>query len=243
MTWDHLYKEVPATNRFLNVPQTIALTCHLWQDTAMEFTELLHILQEDPLFESELLMAGDVDPANVQRQLSRWAAQGRIYQLRRGLYVLAPPYQSRPPHPFRVANRMAAASYVSCQSALAFYDLIPEYTPATVSVTPGRPGKWDTPLGLFIFRHLRPGLFQGYRLTDLGGGEQAFIASPEKAILDLVHLTPQGDSPAYLSELRLQNVDRIDRRRLREEALDFGRPKMQRAVEAVEAIYELPGED
>ena len=41
-------------------------------------------------------------------------------------------------------------------------------------------------------------------------GQRAFVARPEKALLDLVYLQPGGDAPAYLRELRLQNLDRID---------------------------------
>ena len=40
-------------------------------------------------------------------------------------------------------------------------------------------------------------------------------ATPEKALLDLVHLTPGADSPAYLRELRLQNLERLDLGELR----------------------------
>ena len=51
----------------------------------MKFERLLTLVGEQPLFETGLLLAGDVDPAHVQRQLSRWVRSGRIRQLRRGL--------------------------------------------------------------------------------------------------------------------------------------------------------------
>ena len=38
---------------------------------------------------------------------------------------------------------------------------------------------------------------------DLGEDQQAFVAAPEKALLDAVHLQPGGDDEAYLRELRL----------------------------------------
>ena len=38
----------------------------------MKFERLLTLVGEQPLFETGLLLAGDVDPAHVQRQLSRW---------------------------------------------------------------------------------------------------------------------------------------------------------------------------
>ncbi|MGQ9767067.1 MAG: type IV toxin-antitoxin system AbiEi family antitoxin domain-containing protein, partial [Anaerolineae bacterium] len=104
----------------------------------MEFSRLLTIIGEEPLFETGLLLAGEVDPNDVRRQLSRWVKAGRLYQLRRGLYALAPPFQKVKPHPFVVANRMARGSYVSLQAALAHYGLIPEAVPAVTSVTTAR---------------------------------------------------------------------------------------------------------
>ncbi|MFH1314516.1 MAG: type IV toxin-antitoxin system AbiEi family antitoxin domain-containing protein, partial [Candidatus Eisenbacteria bacterium] len=78
----------------------------------MEFLELIEIVGDEPVFETGLLLAGEVDPADVRRQLSRWTKAGRLYQLRRGLYALAPPFQKVKPHPFLIANRMVRASYV-----------------------------------------------------------------------------------------------------------------------------------
>ena len=59
----------------------------------MEFTYLLEIVGDEPVFGTALLLAGDVDADDVRRQLSRWVSAGRLYQLRRGLYALAPPFQ------------------------------------------------------------------------------------------------------------------------------------------------------
>ena len=196
----------------------------------MEFTRLLEIVGDEPVFATALLLAGDVDPAHVRRQLSRWTAAGRLYQLRRGLYALTPPFQKVIPHPFLVANRLVRPSYVSRQSALAYHGLIPEHAPAVTSVTTARPGQWDTPLGRYDFRHIQVDLWRGYRPTDLGGGQQAFVAGPEKALLDLVYLQPGGDAPAYLRELRLQNLDRLDRDELRRQADQADSPKLRRAA-------------
>lgn len=90
----------------------------------MEFAELLKVVGNEPFFDTGLLLAGNMSLAEVQKQLSRWSAAGRLYQLRRGVYALAPPFQKVKPHPFVVANHLVRGSYVSCQSALAHYDLI-----------------------------------------------------------------------------------------------------------------------
>jgi predicted transcriptional regulator of viral defense system len=159
--------------------------------------------------------------------------------LRRGLYALSPPFQKIKPHPFLVANHLVNASYVSLQSALAHYGLIPEYTPVVTSVTTGRPGRWDTPLGSYEFRHVKTELFRGYRLVEVNPGQQAFVASPEKALLDLIYLQPGGDSPDYLRELRLQNLERLELDELRRQT-DLARsPKLRRAAARVAELARI----
>jgi predicted transcriptional regulator of viral defense system len=204
----------------------------------VKLDRLIEIVGEEPVFEAGLLLAGDVDPADVQRQLSRWVKAGRLYQLRRGLYALAPPYQKVRPHPFLIANRLVQGSYVSLQSALAHYGLIPEYVPVTTSVTSARPGRWHTPLGSYEFRHVQTDLLRGFHRMSLGGEQEAFVAAPEKALLDLVYLEPAGDSPEYLSELRLQHLESLNLAELRRQAEASGKPKLTRAAELVSKLAE-----
>jgi predicted transcriptional regulator of viral defense system len=204
----------------------------------MEFSHLLEIVGDEPVFETGLLLAGDVDPANVRRQLSRWTQTGRLYQLRRGLYALAPPFQKVKPHPFVVANRLVPGSYVSLQSALASHGLIPEAVSVTTSVTTLRPARWDTPLGVYDYHHVKVELLFGYQRTDMGSDQQAFVAIPEKALLDLVHLQPRGDAPQYLQQLRLQNLERLDLDRLQTLAARAGSAKLRRAADRAVRLAE-----
>ena len=204
----------------------------------MKFNELLDSVSTQPFFETGLLLAGAVDPADVRRQLSRWVQAGRVIQLRRGLYSLAAPYQQNPAHPFLIANSMLPSSYVSLQSALAYYGLIPEYVAQPLSMTTQRPARWRNALGDFRFQHLAPHLFFGYQQVNLAHGQEAFIAFPEKALLDLVHLTPNGDDPAYLDGLRLQNLERLDSQRLQALASRAGKPKGLRAAARILALIE-----
>ena len=204
----------------------------------MKFEDLLEVVGDEPLFETGLLLAGDVDPSGVRRQLSRWMEAGRLLQLRRGLYTLAAPFQKVRPHPFLVANRLMPGSYVSLQAALSHFGLIPEAVPVTTSVTVGRPGRWDTPLGSYEFRHLQDELIRGFRRTPLAGGQEALVATPEKALLDLVYLEPEGDSLEYLTELRLQNLDGLDSGEVRRLAEASGKPKLRRAAERIAHLAE-----
>ena len=209
----------------------------------MEFERLIEIVDDEPVFETGLILAGEVDPDDVRRQLSRWVKSGRLYQLRRGLYALAPPFQKTRPHPFVIANRMVRGSYVSLQSALAYYGLIPEVVPVVSSVTTARPGRWQTPLGTYAFRHVKAELFFGYRLKEVSPGQHAFLAVPEKALLDLAYLHPGGDSPAYLQGLRLQNLDHLDVDELRRMAERAGKPKLRRVAAYVAELARAEAEE
>ncbi len=193
----------------------------------MQFEQLLHLVADQPLFETGLLLSGDVDPNDVRRQLSRWVSAGKLKQLRRGLYTLAPPYQKITAHPFLIANFLMPGSYVSLQSALAYYGLIPEYVARTLSVSTSRPAQWKDG---FYFQHLAPRLFFGYQRVDVAPEQSAFIAFPEKALLDLAHLTPNADSLAYLRQLRLQNLDRLNLDRLHEFSQCAAKPKWKRVA-------------
>jgi predicted transcriptional regulator of viral defense system len=208
----------------------------------MEFQRLLEIAGNEPIFETGLLLAGDVSQAEVQRQLSRWTEAGKLYQLRRGVYALAPPFQKTQPHPFTVANHLMRGSYVSCQSALSYYSLIPEYTPVTTSVTTGRAGQWNTPLGSYTYRRIQTKLLHGYRLIEVGGDQSAFVAIPEKALLDLIYLQPGGDAPDYLAELRLQNLDRLNLAELDLLAERIDSPKLCRAAAHVRKLAQAEAE-
>ena len=208
----------------------------------MEFTELVEIIGDEPVFETGLLLAGDANPREIRRQLSRWRQAGKIYQLRRGLYCLAPPFQKVNPHPFLVANRLIPASYVSLQSTLAYYGMIPEHVPVTTSVTTSRPALWDTPLGVFDFRHIQVDFFDGYRLVDLGEKQRSFVATPEKALLDLIYLELGSDSLDYIIELRLNNLDRLDWQLLERFARKIEKPKLLRAITAIRKLAHVEGE-
>ena len=200
----------------------------------MKLWDLLSKVGDEPLFETGFLLAGDVEPAEVRRQLSRWVARGRVVQLRRGLYALAPPYRKSEPHPFVVANRLVRGSYVSLQSALAHHGLVPEHVPVVTSVTTGRPQRRENVFGAFEYHHCPPERLIGYRPETLGGGQEALVAAPAKALADLVHLVPGADSSEYLKELRL-DLEKLDPAELlRPDASD--RPKVRRAFRRLAAM-------
>jgi predicted transcriptional regulator of viral defense system len=195
----------------------------------MKFSELLELVGEEPIFKSSLLMAGNRSAFPVRLQLSRWVSEGKILQIKRGLYVVAKPYRNKEPHPFLIANMIKKASYISLQSALEYYGIIPEYVPKITSVTTERPEEISTRLGSFLFKHLKKELFWGYKEQEIIKGTGVFIATPEKALLDLIYLTPDSDNLAYIEELRLQNIEKLDTDLLTYYSNRFKKPKVERA--------------
>jgi len=196
----------------------------------MKWSQLLKMVGQEPFFHSSLLRAGPVSSVDLGKQLSRWSKAGSLLKIRRGLYTFSDEYRRTRPHPFALANQMKKGSYVSLQSALAYYHLIPEYVAQVTSITTGRPETVSNPLGDYIFKHVKKMLFFGFQMIEMSKGQSVFIAGPEKALLDLIYLTPKTNWPNYLQELRLQNTKILKEDRLWEMANKSGCPKLQRSV-------------
>lgn len=181
----------------------------------------------------EAVMAGGkTGKRGIAVQLHRWSRSGRLVRLRRGKYLLPPPW-AEPPHPAWIANELVYPSYVSLAYALQFHDLIPEGVSVVTSVTTRRPATVETPVGTYRYRHVRRDLFFGSIPIRLGEGEggDVRIASPEKALLDFLYFESGPLPEARLASYRFQNLDRLDPVRLVATARRFGQTRLWRAAE------------
>jgi predicted transcriptional regulator of viral defense system len=202
----------------------------------MRFEKLLRLLDGEPLFRSSLLLTDDLSVNSMRKQLSRWVSKGKIIQLKRGLYAVASPYRVKELHPFLIANMLKRASYVSLQSALEYYGMIPEYVPTVTSVTTGRPGVIGSAFGRYQYRHIKKRFFWGYIKTEVIKDTEVFIAEPEKALLDLIYLNPYAEKKEFLKELRLQNTEKINIGKMTEFIKRSGVQKLQRALGSIVKI-------
>lgn len=207
----------------------------------MKWDDFLRLTDEMPVFSTASLLAGGRSPETVRRQLDRWSKAGKIVMLRRGVYAIREPYARRQLHPFLVANALQKASYVSLQSALNYHGMIPEHVAVVTSITTRRPEAIDTPVGRFIFRHLSTRLFFGFREREVTPGQAALLAGPEKALIDLLYLTPGSDEAGYLEELRLEwDVD-FNVTAFQEAVRRTGSPKVSRAARRILQLREKQG--
>lgn len=196
----------------------------------MKIEKLAGFVADQPVLNAEMLRVGKADPRAVNVQLSRWRKSGKIIQLRRGLYLLNTPYTKLPSgYDLYIAGALHCPSYISLHKALEYHGLIPEGVAVYTCVTTRRPVTVRNPVGEFSYRHLRQGLFWGYEKADTAAGE-FFVATPEKALLDLFYLDGVKISAAYLEELRLQNMETLDLDRLRVFAQKAGSPGLIKAA-------------
>ena len=123
-------------------------------------------------------------------KISEMIKSGELVSLRRGLYVPGPELDLPIPESFVIANHLRGPSYVSLESALSYWNLIPERVYETSSVTTKTTKTYQTSLGRYSFQHLTTPYYSfGIRSVRLTEQQTALIASPEKAVCDKIVLT------------------------------------------------------
>jgi hypothetical protein len=114
-------------------------------------------------------------------------SSGYLYQLLRGLYVACSKIKTPHPEPFLLANHLYGPSYVSAESALSYWGLIPEKVTRVTSVTTRKSKLFKTHLGDFDYFHIRQQSYIiGFCQVQLSNQQTVIMASPEKALCDLI---------------------------------------------------------
>ena len=176
------------------------------------FRERLHWLK---LF--SLTDIRKVFPSFDSRRLVEWQNKGYIKKVINRWYV----FTDIPAEEHLLlwtSNRIYHPSYISMETALSYYGLIPEAVYTITAVGTLKTKLFDTPLGTFSYRHVKPALFFGYRLLDWKGFPIK-MAEPEKVILDYFYLNPQLNQKEDWQGLRLHQEalhERINLSRLEE---------------------------
>lgn len=198
----------------------------------MKWSHFIEKVINLPIIDTEILLSGISDQRALKVQISRWEKAGKLIQLKRGIYVLAPVYRKVPLYEPFIASFLKQPSYMSLQKALEFYSLIPEGVYVYTSVTTKRPGTFTSEIGTFEYRHIKTALFWGYTAHTLNN-QTAFIATPEKAVLDYFYLNGSAISHEYLAEMRLQNVDALNEKTVLTFAQRFNSPSMVRVAKII----------
>jgi predicted transcriptional regulator of viral defense system len=130
--------------------------------------------------------------AQINTQLWRWTNQNKLIRLKKSLYVFT--QEKEQLNDFLVSNLIYQPSYVSLESALNSYGIIPDVTAETTAVNPITTKNFKTELGQFSYHKLKSNLFFGYRWAGLKGSHHQYrIAEPEKALLDFIYVRQMSD--------------------------------------------------
>lgn len=145
---------------------------------------------------------------NLAMKAKRHERDGDILRMKKGLYVVSPKISRVELSSFLIANHIYGPSYVSMQTALRYYGLIPEAVYAIQSMTTGRGGEYTNMTGRYEYTHLSWAYYKvGVMIKD-EGAVSFMIATPEKALCDLMVYTPKLNL-RYQTELRVYLEDDI----------------------------------
>jgi len=170
---------------------------------------------ETPYIDAQTLLNLLADYAEPRECILRMVKKGELIRLKNGFYLIAEKIRSGSntiiPYE-QVANLLYGPSYVSLEWALSFYGMIPERVHTITNMTLGRNKEYHTPIGDFVYHRLSPksyslGITQ-MKTPDFVGG--FLMATPEKALADLVFITCKGMDKSQLKQELLESK-RIDR--------------------------------
>ena len=126
------------------------------------------------------------DLKSAEKKVVWLEKNGYIIRLKRGLYVVNPEYTGKRLSNELIANHLYAPSYVSMSTALRYYGLIPEAVYVNQSMTVKHSRSFQTPIGNYDYKYISREAFAVGVRTERFADYAFLIASPEKALCDLI---------------------------------------------------------
>lgn len=150
----------------------------------MQYIELKDALKGFTVFSVSDIK--NIDGNFFHARLNEWQKKGYIKKIIKGYYIFGDIEVSEDVL-FEIANRIYSPSYVSLEMGLSYYNLLPESVYGIISVSTRRTYNFETPIGNFSYRTIKPSLFWGYNLVNYNN-KFFKIAAMEKAILDYFYI-------------------------------------------------------
>ena len=199
----------------------------------MNYTQFKKQFQNNPIIRSRDVILTHDNPQVLRNQLSRWHKKGLLISLRKGVYLLNTQDRKVEVDAHVLGNVLYEPSYVSLEYALYYYGLIPEAVADITSVTTRATAAFTNEMGHFIYQHVKPGVFRGFKKFEQGEMSY-FMAEPEKALVDFLYLNLSKfkDDPRDILEhsYRLQNIEDLNTDRFIEWAKLFKTKKLMRVI-------------
>jgi hypothetical protein len=201
----------------------------------MKYAEFREKVKNYPFFRSHIFEHLTGKPLILRRQLVDWLKKGSVVQLKRGMYTLRQEDRSSHFSELYLANNLYAPSYISLETALSYYQLIPERVNATLSITTKKTQHFQNSFGYFSYRHIKQSLFENFIMKQDEFNNIFFIATPEKAVVDFLYfkskeITTISDDVFELS-FRFQNLDTLNAGELKRIARNFKQKKLLKLID------------
>lgn len=149
--------------------------------------------------------------------------KNELLRICRGLYMLAPKYNSRLFSNYYLANHIVSNSFVTAESALSFHGWIPERVTQVTSATAfSRSREFKTPYGVFLYKHLpvaSNNFYLGVKRDDIDN-QIIYMATPLRALLDYIywHKIENADRDFLVESLRIESthIDSISKTQIKQ---------------------------
>ncbi len=193
----------------------------------MNFVHFKNLLRYFPVFS-----LADIRAAHSgfdRRRLSEWQKKGYIKKIVKGYYLFSDVDMNESTLS-AIANKIYKPSYISFETAMAHYRLIPESIYMITSASTRRTYLFKTPVARFSYRTIKPSFFFGYSLLS-GGIKMAFM---EKAILDYFYINPAVRTENDFASLRINRdemLTRVNKKRLTDYVRRFNHKRLSNSIE------------
>lgn len=152
----------------------------------MEFPEAIKAYAGQPITRQGL-MSMLHDYKRPYDKINELVKQKILIPVKRGFFVPGPKLGIQPPENILLANHLWGPSYVSSDTALSFWGMIPERVYEICSMTTNLAKVYKTPVGRFRYIRLPlPYYSFGIQRIELASGQMALMAGKEKSLCDKI---------------------------------------------------------
>lgn len=174
---------------------------------------------------------------DVSQDATKWfikthTKDGLFIKLRNGLYTLA----DSPANHYLIANRLFTPSYISFDTALSFYGIIPETIYSVASATPKGTKEFSAMNVRFVYHKVKKEVYTGYKPIN-HRGYTILIAEPEKALADYLYFVALKRRGLHYERL---NLRKIKKTKLLSYVKLFKQSKMNILIKKIYADFRKP---
>lgn len=194
----------------------------------MKFNKIHNILEELQIFSINDLR--QIDPQFEKKKIYLWKKEWLIKNIYRWYYILNN-QKIDTNFLYRIANTIYYPSYISMESALSYYNLIPEAVYTITSITTKKTNNINNEYLDLSYKSIKTNLFWWYKIIN---NKNYLIADIEKTLLDYFYLNKELNNENDIIWLRLNSEvlnNNIDRQKIEKYLKIFNKKILNKKIE------------